>query len=105
MPDLVHIEIRREPAITPDEWKAALSTSPDMRLVHSLHGVDPRTGVPIEASAPNTGEWTGHPDDIPYHFRFRAGHIEVQWADDHCERKARDLAAALEAAVSVRQGD
>jgi hypothetical protein len=105
MPELVHIEIRRDPVIASDEWIAVLSACPDMRLVHSLHGVNPRTGEPVEVSAPNTGEWTGHPDDVPYYFRFRAQRIEIEWADDHCERRSRELAAAIGAEVSVRPGD
>ena len=105
MPDLVHIEIRRDPAITSDEWKAVISTSPDMRLIHSQLGVDPRTLEPVECSTPNTGLWTAHPDEVPYYFRFRADHIDVDWADDHCERKARELAAILQAGVSVHPGD
>jgi hypothetical protein len=29
----------------------------------------------------------------------------VQWADEHCERKAQELAAALEAQILIRPGD
>jgi hypothetical protein len=105
MSDLVHLEIRRQPAITLDGWKAVLSESPDMRVVHSMHGVNPRTGEPVEFPTPNTGEWTGHPDAVPYHFHFRPDGIEVQWADNHCERKARELAGIFDTRVSVRRGD
>jgi hypothetical protein len=105
VPDLVHIEIRRDPGITLDEWKAVVSASPDMRLVHTQLGRNPRTGDFVEASTPNVGEWTGHPDGGWYPFWFLADYIEVQWADEYCESKARALAAALHAEVSVRPGD
>jgi hypothetical protein len=87
------------------EWTAVVSSSPDMRLVHSQLGRDPRTGEYVEVPTPNTGEWTGHPDQAWYSFRFYGTFIEVEWADDHCERKARELASALEAKVSVRPHD
>ena len=105
MSDLVHIEISRDSAITLDEWIAIVSRSPDMRLVHARPGCNPRTGEPTEVSTPNAGEWSGHPDGVPYCFEFFKGHIEVEWADDHCERKAREFANALGARLSVCPGD
>ena len=105
MPDLVHIEIRREAGIGLDDWRAVVSSKSDMRLVHTLPGCHPRTRGPLEGLAPDTGEWTGHPDGVPYRFEFLGDHIEVQWADAHCEDKARELAVALDARVCVRSGD
>lgn len=105
MSDLVHIEIRRDRGVTLDAWKAVVSASPDMRLIHSQLGRNPRTGEAVEVSIANTGEWTGHPDEVRYSFRFLADHIEVQWADHHCELKARELAAILDGRVSIRPGD
>ncbi len=105
MPDLVHIEIRRDRGITLDEWKAVVSACPEMRLVHSQLGRNPKTGELVEVSRPNVGEWTGHPDGIWYSFRYLGDCIEVQWADEHCERKAQELAAALEAQILIRPGD
>src|SRR5687767_7062297 len=104
MHDLTRIEIWRDPKIGADEWSAA-ALSAGLALIDHQSGVNPRTGETIRIATPHGASWSGSNDDSEYFFRFVAGRISVEWADEDCRRKAGELASSLGAQLTVSEVD
>jgi len=92
------------PAAEPIEssaWDEIIASDPDLEGVSSIPGRDPRTMEPIDFPAPHSARWVGHPDGIPFYFRFNNGTIVVGSTDQHGVAKATSIASTLGAGIEV----
>lgn len=104
MEQFMHAEIHREQPITADEWRS-VALDAGLEVIEYLPGCNPRTGQPMNVPAPHTARWENHPKERQYYFRYRAGHIAVDWADEDCAQKAVELASLLGAQVRIKNAD
>ena len=93
--------VRAGKPIDPSTWAEVRANDLDLESVSCIPGRDPRTMEAVEVPAPYSARWVGHPDSVPFYFRFEDGTIVVGSTDSHGVAKARSVASLLGASIEV----
>ena len=102
MSDVLWIRIvKAEGLISVSEWESLISRDPTLESVATLPGRNPLTGESLDVPAPHSARWTGHPDGVPFYFKYQDGELCLGSSDRHGLRKAEWVAKTLAAVVDA----
>ena len=102
MSDVLWIRvIKSDGPISVSEWEDVISRDSTLERVATLPGRNPRTGEPLNVPAPHSAVWTGHPDGVPFYFKYEHGALCLGSSDRYGLQKAEEIAEALSASVNA----
>lgn len=98
----------KESGISFEAWRAWVEQDSSMRFVAQRMGVNPQTGeVVVFPKKEALASWKGHPDESLqgesrlFSYESKDGSIFVNNGDKHVLEKAHEIAAALNADISI----
>lgn len=95
MPGISAYLRRKSGGITFEEWKKMVSEDCSLDHIQERSFVDTQGNIKRKPYTDRSAEWNGHPEKVPYMFRWHDGEVVVDRPDDAAMNKLREIGDRL----------